>query len=151
MYDKGIDIIFTAAGAVGNGVIPEAKTRAEAREDVKVFGVDVDQYENGVISDGSSVILTSVIKCVDNAAYDKIDEFVNGSFVGGEIITMDAKNNGIGLPEENPNLSELTKQEADKVLQLIKDGTLVVPTDEASTKEMLQELGFDASHINLLG
>ena len=149
MYDKGVDIIFTAAGAVGNGVIAEAKTRAEAGENVKVIGVDVDQYDNGIISDGSSVILTSAIKRVDNAAYDKVNDFVNGTFVGGEVITMDAKNNGIGLPEENPNLSETTKQEADKVLELIKDGTLVIPTDEASTKEMLQELGFDATHINL--
>ena len=151
MYDKGIDIIFAAAGAVGNGVIAEAKTRAEAGEDVKVIGVDVDQYEHGIISDGSSVILTSAIKRVDNAAYDKVNDFVNGTFVGGEVITMDAKNDGIGLPAENPNLSEVTKQEADKVLQLIKDETLVIPTDEASTKEMLKELGFDATHINLSG
>ena len=151
MYDKGIDIIFAAAGAVGNGVIAEAKTRAEAGEDVKVIGVDVDQYEHGIISDGSSVILTSAIKRVDNAAYDKVNDFVNGTFVGGEVITMDAKNDGIGLPAENPNLSEVTKQEADKVLQLIKDETLVIPTDEESTKEMLKELGFDATHINLSG
>ena len=49
------------------------------------------------------------------------------------------------------NLSETTKQEADKVLELIKDGTIVVPTDEASTSDMLQELGFDATYINLSG
>lgn len=151
MYDKGIDIIFVAAGGVGNGVIAEAKTRAEAGEDVYVIGVDIDQYEEGIISDGSSIILTSAIKRIDNAAYDKIDDLVNGKFVGGEVITMDAKNNGIGLPEENPNLSEATQQAADEAFELIKTGNIVVPTELEEVTAMLEDLGFDASHLNLSG
>ena len=151
MYDKGIDVIFVAAGGVGNGVISEAKQRAEAGEEVYVIGVDVDQYDEGIISDGSSVILTSAIKRIDNAAYDKIDELVNGEFVGGQVITMDSKNDGVGLPEENPNLSEDTQKEVDNVFALIKEGTLVIPTELADVEKMLEELNFDASHLNLEG
>ena len=151
MYDKGIDIIFVAAGGVGNGVIAEGKVRAEAGDDVYVIGVDVDQYEDGIISDGSSVILTSAIKRIDNAAYDKIDELVNGTFTGGQVITMDAKNDGVGLPAENPNLSEATQQAADEAFELIKNGTIVVPTELDEVTAMLEELGFDASHLNLSG
>ena len=151
MYDKGIDVVFVAAGGVGNGVIAEAKQRAEAGDDVYVIGVDVDQYEDGIISDGSSVILTSAIKRIDNAAYDKIDELVNGTFTGGQVITMDAKNDGVGLPAENPNLSEATQQAADEAFELIKNGTIVVPTELDEVTAMLEELGFDASHLNLSG
>ena len=153
MYDKGIDIIFVAAGGVGNGVISEAKTRAQAGDDVKVIGVDVDQYEDGIYNKetNESVILTSAIKRIDNAAYDKIDELVNGTFTGGQVITMDAKNDGIGLPEENPNLSEATQKETDKAFDLIKTGHIVVPTELEDVKAMLDELGFDASHLNLSG
>ena len=151
MYDKGIDIIFVAAGGVGNGVIAEGKVRAEAGDDVYVIGVDVDQYEDGIISNGSSVILTSAIKRIDNAAYDKIDELVNGTFTGGQVITMDAKNDGVGLPAENPNLSEATQQAADEAFELIKNGTIVVPTELDEVTAMLEELGFDASHLNLSG
>ena len=151
MYDKGIDVIFVAAGGVGNGVISEAKQRAEAGEEVYVIGVDVDQYDEGIISDGSSVILTSAIKRIDNAAYDKIDELVNGEFVGGQVITMDSKNDGVGLPEENPNLSEETQTQTDNVFALIKEGTLVIPTELADVEKMLEELNFDASHLNLEG
>ena len=153
MYDKGIDIIFVAAGGVGNGVISEAKTRAQAGDDVKVIGVDVDQYEDGIYNKetNESVILTSAIKRIDNAAYDKIDELVNGTFTGGQVITMDAKNDGIGLPEENPNLSEATQKETDKAFDLIKTGHIVVPTELDEVKAMLEELGFNASHLNLSG
>ena len=151
MYDKGIDVVFVAAGGVGNGVIAEAKQRAEAGDDVYVIGVDVDQYEDGIISNGSSVILTSAIKRIDNAAYDKIDELVNGTFTGGQVITMDAKNDGVGLPAENPNLSEATQQAADEAFELIKNGTIVVPTELDEVTAMLEDLGFDASHLNLSG
>ncbi|MTK87643.1 BMP family ABC transporter substrate-binding protein, partial [Turicibacter sanguinis] len=148
MYDKGIDIVFVAAGGVGNGVINEAKTRAEAGEEVYVIGVDVDQYEEGVMSNGKSVILTSAIKRIDNAAYENIDAFVNGNFPGGQVITMDAKTNGIGLPEVNPNLTEDTTTKTNEVFEAIKAGTVVAPTSAEELELMLAELGYDASNIN---
>ena len=148
MYDKGIDIVFVAAGGVGNGVINEAKTRAEAGEDVYVIGVDVDQYEDGMMSNGKSVILTSAIKRIDNAAYDSIEAFVNGNFPGGQVITMDSKTNGVGLPENNPNLSEDTANKTNEVFEAIKAGTIVVPTSADELDSILAELGYDASNID---
>ena len=148
MYDKGIDIIFVAAGGVGNGVIAEAKTRAEAGEETYVIGVDVDQYEEGLISNGQSVILTSAVKYIDNAAYDMIDALVNGTFPGGQVITMDAQSNGIGLPAENPNLTEETVSKTDEVFKLIKAGTIVVPSSLEELTANLEEIGFDVSNIS---
>ena len=64
---------------------------------------------------------------------------------------MDSKNDGVGLPEENPNLSEETQTQTDNVFALIKEGTLVIPTELADVEKMLEELNFDASHLNLEG
>lgn len=148
MYDKGIDIIFSAAAAVGNGVINEAKARTESGEEVYVIGVDVDQYEEGLMNDGKSVILTSAIKRIDNAAYDALDDYANGEFPGGQVITMDAKSNGVGLPTENPNLSTNTVSKIEEVLTLIKEGTIVVPTSADALEAMLTELEQSFSSIN---
>ena len=78
-------------------------------------------------------------------------DLVNGTFTGGQVITMDAKNDGVGLPAENPNLSEATQQAADEAFELIKNGTIVVPTELDEVTAMLEDLGFDASHLNLSG
>ncbi len=122
MYDRGVKAIFAAAGGTGTGVITEAKTR----EGVWVIGVDTDQYNEGLKSDGTSVILTSAVKKIDAAAYQMIEEELNGNFPGGQTITFNAKNDGIGIPAENPNLSEETVKKVNEVLEAIKNGEIEV-------------------------
>lgn len=134
MYDKGIDVIMHAAGGVGVGAINEAKTRAENGESVYIVGVDVDQYEEGLIDNGGSVILTSAMKYLANAAYNQISLFAGDLFPGGERIVMDATSNGVGLPQENPNLSEDTMTKVNKVFELIQSGEIQVP-DSVETLE----------------
>jgi basic membrane protein A len=152
MYDQGIDIIFHAAGGTGSGVITEAKTRGEAGESVFVIGVDSDQFEDGVLANGTdSVILTSAIKRVDNAAYDSIDAFINGEFPGGTTIIKDAAGGGVGLPEENPNLTEDTIAKTNEALELIKSGELVIPSfgaGEESVRAWFEEFGFNPSGVS---
>lgn len=107
MYDQGANVIFAAAGAVGNGIINEAVSRARTGKKVWVVGVDVDQYSQGIYdrTKGKSVVLTSAMKRINRAAYDMVERALAGNFPGGKILTYDAKNNGIGIPPENPNLS----------------------------------------------
>ncbi|MDA8210438.1 MAG: BMP family ABC transporter substrate-binding protein [Clostridia bacterium] len=133
MYNKGVDIIFHAAGSVGIGVFNEAKQRAEKGQKVYVIGVDVDQFETGKISSGKSVTLTSAMKRIDVAAYDYIDAKLKGKFPGGEIITLSLAENGVGLPENNPNLSEDTIKKIAEVKKEILEKKITVP----STKEEL--------------
>ena len=148
MYDKGIDIIFSAAAAVGNGVINEAKARTEAGDKVYVIGVDVDQYDEGLMNDGSSVVLTSAIKRIDVAVYDALKAYGEGNFPGGQIITMDAKTNGVGLPETNPNLTTDTQAKVDDTLAQIQSGALVVPVTGEELDTFLSEVGYQANTIN---
>ena len=122
MYDRGVKAIFAAAGGTGTGVITEAKTRDGAW----VIGVDSDQYAEGVKPDGTSVILTSAVKKVEKASYNMIQAELNGEFPGGQTLILDAANGGVGIPAENPNLSEETVKKVNEVLEAIKNGEIEV-------------------------
>jgi basic membrane protein A and related proteins len=129
-YDRGVDVIFTAAGGVGVGAINEAKNRAKAGEKVWIVGVDVDQYEDGKYEGDKSVILTSAMKKLDQVSYDMVKAELDGKFPGGQTLTFDAKNDGIGLPEKNPNLSEETTSKVKEVFEKIKSGDVKVSAEQ---------------------
>ncbi|WP_274363679.1 BMP family lipoprotein [Paenibacillus thermotolerans] len=132
MYDRGVKVIFAAAGGVGVGAINEAKTRATNGEQVWVVGVDVDQYADGIYDGDKSVILTSATKKIDTAAYDMVIAESKGEFPGGQILTFDAKNDGIGLPAENPNLGDDTKSKVAEVYEKLKSGDIKVAAEQGS-------------------
>lgn len=126
MYDRGVNVIFSAAGGVGTGVIKEAKERALAGTPVWVVGVDADQYDTGIYKDQLSVILTSAMKNVGEAAYNIIALDQEGKFPGGQVVTYGVKNNGVGLPIENPNLSEATLVTVTEVYNKLSSGEITV-------------------------
>ena len=147
MYDKGVDVVFAAAGVVGVGAINEAKTRAEAGNEVFIVGVDVDQYDEGLLTDGSSVILTSAMKYLGRAAYDQINAYANGEFEGGRTILMDVNANGVGLPGVNPNLSDATIKEVNEVAEMIKAREIEVPNTKDSLISFLDEMNCDFGNL----
>lgn len=126
MFDKGVDVIHAAAGGVGVGVINETKTRRSTGKDVWTVGVDVDQYNDGMMPNGQSVVLTSAMKYLDRASYDMIKALLNGKFPGGQELELSAKNDGIGIPVTNPNLSEEAQKNAEAAFNAVKSGKIVV-------------------------
>ena len=126
MFDKGVDAIFCAAGGVGIGAINEAKARAKAGEEVWIVGVDVDQYAEGIYEGDKSIILTSAMKCIDQAAYDMIMAESKGQFPGGQTLVFDAKNNGVGIPKENPNLSKEVQDKVAEIFAKLQSGEITV-------------------------
>ena len=132
MFDRGVKAIFCAAGGVGVGAITEAKARVEDGKEAWIIGVDVDQYNDGVLPSGKSVILTSAMKKIDQSAFDMIKAELDGTFPGGETLTFDAKNDGVGIPAENPNLSKETTDKVAEVFEKIKSGEIVVAAEQGS-------------------
>jgi basic membrane protein A len=126
MYDKGVQAIFCAAGGVGIGAINEAKTRAKSGQNVWVIGVDVDQYSEGIYDGDKSVILTSAMKKIEQSAYDMIKAELDQEFPGGEILTFNAANNGVGIPAENPNLSEEVEEKVAEIYGKLQTGEIIV-------------------------
>ena len=155
MYDSGADVIFVAAGNTGNGVISEAKERGiidmSKSGEIKhwVVGVDKDQYEEGIFKgkdkDGKeyqkSVILTSAVKNIEVAVTKILNEIKENKFEKGEHI-FGIKENGVGLPKENPNLSDDNKTKIDKAIEELKSGKVeVVGTgDELKSKGSVTNL-----------
>ena len=132
MYDRGVKAIFAAAGGVSAGVITEAKTRANGGEEVWVIGVDSDQYNDGVYEDGKSIVLTSAIKKVDTATFDMAKAYKEGKFPGGESLTFDVTNDGVGIPAENPNLSDETIKVVSEVQEKLKAGEIKVSGEQGN-------------------
>lgn len=130
MFDNGVKAIFTAAGGVGVGAINEAKARATAGKEAWIVGVDVDQYADGIYKDDKSIILTSAMKKVDSASFEMVKAELDGKFPGGQTLTFDAKNDGIGLPKENPNLSKETVSKVDEIFNQIKEGKVKVASEK---------------------
>ena len=129
MYDNGVKAIFTAAAGVNIGVITEAKTRVVNGEEAWVIGVDSDQYDDGIYEGSKSVVLTSAIKKIDEATYQIINNEINGEFPGGQVLRFDAKNDAVGIPSENPNLSEDTITKVNEVINSIKADEIEVKTE----------------------
>lgn len=134
MFDKGVKAIFAAAGGVGVGAINEAKTRAAAGKEVWIVGVDVDQFADGVYDEktGKSIILTSAMKKIGQATYDMIKAEKEGKFTGGQTLTFDAKNNGIGIPDKNQNLGDDAVAKAGEVFKKIQSGEIKVAAEQGS-------------------
>lgn len=135
MFDRGVKVIFAAAGAVGVGVINEAKARAISGQDVWIIGVDRDQYDIGIYIGGKSVILTSAIKKIDDATYNIIKAAVDFKFPGGGILEYNLKNDGVGIPKENPNLSADTIKKVNELYDKIKSEEIKVSKDKAGLIE----------------
>ena len=129
MYDNGVKAIFTAAAGVNIGVITEAKTRVVNGEEAWVIGVDSDQYDDGIYEGSKSVVLTSAIKKIDEATYQIIKNEINGEFPGGQVLRFDTKNDAVGIPSENPNLSEDTITKVNEVINAIKSDEIEVKTE----------------------
>ena len=132
MFDKGVKAIFNAAAGTGIGAINEAKKRAKMGQTVWVIGVDRDQYADGIYEGDKSVILTSAMKRVDQAAYAMIKALKEGNFPGGQILTFNAKTNGVGIPSHNPNLDAAIQNKAAEVLKELQSGKITVSDKQGS-------------------
>lgn len=93
MYDKGVDIIYHAAGSTGDGIFNEAKERKTKGENVWVIGVNQDQSTTF----GKEVTLTSMIKRVDQAILHVSSKFIEGSFEGGKQTVLGLAEDGVGI------------------------------------------------------
>ncbi|MCK5129171.1 MAG: BMP family ABC transporter substrate-binding protein [Clostridiales bacterium] len=121
MYDKGVSVIFAAAGGVGVGAINEAKTRMAAGEDAWIVGVDLDQYADGIYEGEKSVILTSAMKHIELAGYDTLIAESKGEFPGGKTLYLE-----VGVPEVNPNLGEAALAAMEEVKTKIEAGDIEI-------------------------
>lgn len=126
MYTAGADVIYHAAGAVGNGLFNETRNRLESNPDEQLWaiGVDRDQEDEGEW-DGGNFVLTSTLKQVGTAIQLATEHAKNEGFPGGENIQYGLKNDGVDLVQGN--LSDEAWAKIQELRQQIIDGELEVP------------------------
>ncbi len=118
MYQQGADIVFHAAGGVGDGVIEAAKEKGK-------WAIGVDKDQNYLAPDN---VLTSAMKRVDNALFDIVKQLKDGKFEGGKAVVYNLSNDGVGIaPTTDKHVSQEILAEVDGLISKIKAGELVVP------------------------
>lgn len=118
-YDGGADIIFAAAGASGLGVF-------DAAEEKKLFAIGVDANQDWT---KPGLILTSMLKRVDEAVYSTIEEGKAGKFAGG-VKRFGLANKGVDYSVDEFNakiLSASVRKRADELKMDIIAGKISVP------------------------
>ena len=122
MITNGADIIFQAAGATGIGVIEACN---EAGDGVYAIGVDQDQAYLAPDS-----VLTSAMKSVDVSVYDTVENLVNGTLEGGNVV-YDLESNGVNIAPTQDLLTDDVIAAVEDVKSKIISGEIQVPATQA--------------------
>jgi len=135
MIDKGIDVIYSAAGGSGAGNFAAATDAAKYSNKVWTIGVDSDQYLTASAAEKKNM-LTSMLKRVDNAVYDVLaaasaGKKVNDPLGGGAFgRTYGLTLGGVGVSYSGGYIKQY-KSKIDAAAKAIIAGKIKVPTKPA--------------------
>jgi basic membrane protein A len=125
MLQDGADIIYHASGDSGIGVF---QATVEANKDGGgkwAIGVDSDQAQTIKETAQRDIIMTSMLKRVDNGVFEFIKSFQGGT-KGGQTVAYDLKVDGVGLATTGDHLTDVQKQ-IDEAKAKIVSGEITVP------------------------
>ena len=109
-FDRGVDVIYAAAGATGNGVMQAAKDRGK-------LAIGVDSNQNHL---HPGTMLTSMVKRVDLAAYESFKTAMAGSWQPG-ISVLGLKEGGVDWALDQYNEKLISPEMKAKVDQAKAD------------------------------
>ncbi|MFB7560894.1 BMP family lipoprotein [Streptomyces brevispora] len=120
MLDKGVDVVFAAAGGSGAGSIEAVAGQKGAWS----IGVDSDQAMDPALAKYKDTILTSVVKNVDTGVFDLVKSVKDGKPLTGTQTYSLAKG-GVSLTTTGDHLTDIQAQ-LDAAKKKIVDGTIKV-------------------------
>jgi basic membrane protein A and related proteins len=109
-FDRGVDVIYAAAGATGNGVMQAAKDRGK-------LAIGVDSNQNHL---HPGTMLTSMVKRVDLAAYESFKAAMAGSWQPG-VSVLGLKEGGVDWALDQHNEKLISSEMKAKVDQAKAD------------------------------
>ncbi|MGW6455540.1 BMP family lipoprotein [Streptomyces sp. NPDC055078] len=122
MLDKGIDVIYAAAGGSGAGSIQAVA----AKPGTWVIGVDSDQAKDPALSKYAASIMTSVVKNVDTGVFELSKSVKDGKPITGTT-TYSLAENGVTLTTTGGHLKDI-QSKLDEAKKKIVDGEIKVKT-----------------------
>jgi basic membrane protein A len=90
LFDEGADIFIPVGGLIGSPGFDVARERGG-------YGVWVDVDGYNLLPEARDVLLTSVMKKMDNSVYDVIEATIEGNFDGCGVYVGELANDGVGL------------------------------------------------------
>ena len=130
MYEDGADIIYHAAGGAGNGMFQAAREFTEDNgSKVWGIGVDSDQFNTiGTVDPGlQEFVLTSMLKRVDVAVFEILQDQHDGTFAAGPQV-YDLSVDGVGYSTTGGFVDDIV-DDLEAFKAQIAAGDIVVPTD----------------------
>ena len=109
-FDRGVDVLFAAAGGSGLGALQVTKDKGK-------LGIGVDSNQNHLYP-GS--ILTSMLKRVDNAVYDGFMAVKNGTWKAG-VTVKGLKEGGVDWALDSNNRKLITPAMEARINEAKKD------------------------------
>ena len=127
MHSANVDIILTAAGAVGNGSIEAAKENGK-------YAIGVDRDQSDLAPEN---VMTSILKKLNVASYNLAKDLVEDNYKGGVEKVYGLKENGVGLAS---NIESFVTKEVldyvDEITAKIISGEIKVPKTEEEYNSM---------------
>ncbi len=117
-FDRGVDVVYAAAGSTGLGILQAAKDRGK-------LGIGVDSNQNHL---HPGTMLTSMLKHVDVATYDSFKAAQTGQWKGGTQV-LGLKEGGVDWALDKDNAALITpemKAKVDAAKADILSGKIVV-------------------------
>ena len=123
MIGKGADVVFHAAGAVGDGVIEAAKEKNK-------MAVGVDRDQNYLAPKN---VITSSMKRVDNAVFNVVTDLNKGIFKGGTTVEYGLKDGAVDIaPTTSKMIPAVLLEDVARIKKEIIAGKIKIPaTDKA--------------------
>ncbi len=127
MYKNGADIVYHAAGGVGDGVIEAAKEQNK-------YAIGVDKDQNSLAPDN---VITSAMKRVDNAIYNLTKTLKDDTYPGGTNVVYGLKEGGVGIaPTSSKHVPQAILDEVKGLEAKIIAGEIVPPTSKEQWEAM---------------
>ncbi|MGI6162654.1 MAG: BMP family ABC transporter substrate-binding protein [Bacillota bacterium] len=139
-YEMGADIGFNVAGGSGLGQLDAAKEK-----DCYAIGVDSDQalLFKDSDPDKAELILTSMLKRIDNSLVRAVKLFEEGKLEFGKAETLGLKEEAVGLAGNEfyeKNVPEEMRNNIDEIAGKIKSGEITVSSAFAMDDKAMEEL-----------
>ncbi|HUN21853.1 MAG TPA: BMP family ABC transporter substrate-binding protein [Anaerolineales bacterium] len=142
--DEGADVILPVAGPVGLG----SAAAVQERGDAWIIGVDVDWTVSA--PEFADIVLTSILKRIDNGVYAVTEEAAGGAFEGG-VYVGNLENEGVGVSDVAKAAGIDVSADLEEIKAGIIDGSILTsPSDTVSEAPAVAE-GFKACQVTDVG
>jgi basic membrane protein A len=131
MISKNADVVFHAAGAVGDGVIEAAKEKNK-------MAIGVDRDQNYLAPKN---VITSSLKRVDNAIFQVVTDLKKGNFKGGTTQNFGLMDGAVDIAPSTAKMIPVALfKEVETLKKSITDGKIKVPTTEKTYSQFIKTL-----------